>query len=380
MRIVVAVDKFKGSLTAAEAAEHLARGLGDGRPDVEVVRVPVADGGDGTLEAALAAGFERVPVRVSGPTGEPVDTAIAVRQGTAVVELAATCGLELLPGGRLEPLTASTLGAGQAIDAAIESGCRTVIFGLGGSASTDGGAGILTALGARLLDASGAEIPLGGAGLDEVATVDLDPALERVRDVDLVLASDVDNPLTGEHGAAAVYGPQKGATEADVARLDAALGRFAGLVRESTGRDVAGEPGAGAAGGAGYAAYLLGGTFRQGIELVLELARIDDHLAGADLVITGEGSLDEQSLHGKAPVGVADAAARHGVPVVAVAGRVTVDDDRLRAAGIERAYALTELTDDQEESMTRAGALLETLAPRILADRPETETREQDRR
>lgn len=380
MRIVVAVDKFKGSLTAAEAAEHLARGLGDGRPDVEVVRVPVADGGDGTLEAALAAGFERVPVRVSGPTGEPVDTAIAVRQGTAVVELAATCGLELLPGGRLEPLAASTLGAGQAIDAAIESGCRTVIFGLGGSASTDGGAGILTALGARLLDASGAEIPLGGAGLDEVATVDLDPALERVRDVDLVLASDVDNPLTGEHGAAAVYGPQKGATEADVARLDAALGRFAGLVRESTGRDVAGEPGAGAAGGAGYAAYLLGGTFRQGIELVLELARIDDQLAGADLVITGEGSLDEQSLHGKAPVGVADAAARHGVPVVAVAGRVTVDDDRLRAAGIERAYALTELTDDQEESMTRAGALLETLAPRILADRPETETREQDRR
>ncbi|CAG7571152.1 glycerate kinase [Barrientosiimonas humi] len=380
MRIVVAVDKFKGSLTAAEAAEHLARGLGDGRPDVEVVRVPVADGGDGTLEAALAAGFERVPVRVSGPTGEPVDTAIAVRQGTAVVELAATCGLELLPGGRLEPLTASTLGAGQAIDAAIESGCRTVIFGLGGSASTDAGAGILTALGARLLDASGAEVPLGGAGLDEVATVDLDPALERVRDVDLVLASDVDNPLTGEHGAAAVYGPQKGATEADVARLDAALGRFAGLVRESTGRDVADEPGAGAAGGAGYAAYLLGGTFRQGIELVLELARIDDHLAGADLVITGEGSLDEQSLHGKAPVGVADAAARHGVPVVAVAGRVTVDDDRLRAAGIERAYALTELTDDQEESMTRAGALLETLAPRILADRPETETREQDRR
>lgn len=380
MRIVVAVDKFKGSLTAAEAAEHLARGLGDGRPDVEVVRVPVADGGDGTLEAALAAGFERVPVRVSGPTGEPVDTAIAVRQGTAVVELAATCGLELLPGGRLEPLSASTLGAGQAIDAAIESGCRTVIFGLGGSASTDAGAGILTALGARLLDASGAEVPLGGAGLDEVATVDLDPALERVRDVDLVLASDVDNPLTGEHGAAAVYGPQKGATEADVARLDAALGRFAGLVRESTGRDVADEPGAGAAGGAGYAAYLLGGTFRQGIELVLELARIDDHLAGADLVITGEGSLDEQSLHGKAPVGVADAAARHGVPVVAVAGRVTVDDDRLRAAGIERAYALTELTDDQEESMTRAGALLETLAPRILADRPETETREQDRR
>lgn len=379
MRIVVAVDKFKGSLTAAEAAKHLARGLTDARPDVEVVRVPVADGGDGTLEAALAAGFDRVPVRVSGPTGEPVDTAIAVRQGTAVVELAATCGLELLPGGRLEPLTASTLGAGQAIDAAIESGCDTVILGLGGSASTDAGAGILTALGARLLDSSGEQVPPGGAGLEEVATADLGPALERMQGVDLVLASDVDNPLTGAHGAAAVYGPQKGATATDVDRLDAALGRFAGLVRESTGRDVAGEPGAGAAGGAGYAAYLLGGTFRQGIELVLELARIDDHLAGADLVITGEGSLDEQSLHGKAPVGVADAAARHGVPVVAVAGRITVDESRLRAAGIERAHALTELTDDQEESMTRAGALLETLAPRILADRPDTETREQDR-
>lgn len=367
MKIVVAVDKFKGSLTAAEAAEQVASGLAADRDDVEVVCVPVADGGDGTLAAAQAAGYASLPVRVNGPTGAAVDAEIAVKDGTSVVELAATCGLELLPGARLAPLSASSEGAGQAIAHAIEAGCRTVVLGLGGSASTDAGSGVLTALGARILDTDGIPVGPGGGGLQSVARVELDPALERMADVDLIIASDVDNPLTGRKGAAAVYGPQKGADPEQVGALDAALDRFARLVVTSGGADVAHRPGAGAAGGAGYAAYLLGGTFRQGVEIVLDLVGLDDQLADADLVITGEGSLDEQSLHGKAPVGVARAAARHGIPVVAVAGQVKVDPQRLRQAGIRRAYALTDLSDDVQECIDQAGPMLRRLAQQVIA-------------
>lgn len=367
MRIVIAVDKFKGSLTAAEVGEHLGRGLTSGRSDIDVVSVPVADGGDGTLAAAIAAGFSAFDVEVDGPTGEPVQTQIAVKDGTAVVELAATCGLELLPGGKLAPLEASSLGAGQAVAAAIDFGCDTVVLGLGGSASTDGGIGILSALGARLLDEDGEPVAPNGAGLAEIASVDLQPALDRLRGVDLVIASDVDNVLTGRHGAAAVYGPQKGAAPEQVRTLDAGLDRLARRVVESGGPDAAARPGAGAAGGAGYAAYLLGGTFRPGIDIVLELVGLERHLGNADLVITGEGSLDEQSLHGKAPVGVASAAGRHGVRVIAVAGQVAVDPERLHRAGISRAYALTDLTDDVQECIDRAGPMLEQLAHEVVA-------------
>lgn len=368
MKIVVAVDKFKGSLTAAEAAAEIAHGLTEGRDDVRVVSVPVADGGDGTLAAALAAGYTPVPVRVSGPTGEPVDTEIAVLDGTAVVELATTCGLERLPGGRLAPMDSSSEGTGQAIAAAVEHGCRRVVLGLGGSASTDGGAGILTALGARIRGAAGEPVRPGGVGLIEATEVDLSPALEVMRDVELVIASDVDNPLVGENGAAAIYGPQKGADPGQVRTLDAALERFARLVERSGGAEVADLAGAGAAGGAGYAAYLLGGTFRQGIELILDLVGLEPHLTDADLVLTGEGSLDRQSLHGKAPVGVATAAARHDVPTVAVAGQVVVDSESLRQAGISGAYALTDLSDDVQECIDNAGPMLRTLAHQVLAD------------
>ena len=303
MHVLVAPDKFKGSLTAAEVASHVAAGLrraaGDG---LAIACVPVADGGDGTLDAAVVAGFERVPARASGPTGEPVDAAYGRRGELAVVELASVCGLELLPGGRREPLRASSYGMGEVIGAALDAGCERIVLGVGGSASTDGGAGLLEALGARVYDRAGAPLPRGGGALRRAGSVDLSGLHPAIGRTGFTVASDVDNPLYGAHGAAAVYGPQKGAGPADVAALDEGLRRWAAVVTAAGGADRADEPGAGAAGGVGYAALaVLKATLRPGIELVLELAGFAGKVAAADLVIIGEGSLDEQTLRGKAP-------------------------------------------------------------------------------
>ena len=221
-RVLVAPDKFKGSLPALAVAEAVATGVRRVRPEVEVATLPVADGGDGTLDAALASGFERVDVTVTGPTGEPVRTAYARRDGTAVVEMADACGLSRLPGGTPSALDASSRGLGEAVAAALDAGCRSLVIGIGGSASTDGGAGMVAALGGRLLDADGKPLPDGGAGLDRLARLDLEGLHPALAETEVVVACDVDNPLTGPHGAAAVYGPQKGASLDDVARLDAA--------------------------------------------------------------------------------------------------------------------------------------------------------------
>jgi glycerate kinase len=369
--VLVSPDKFKGSLSGREVAEHVAAGLRRVRPEVTVDLCPVADGGDGTLDAVLSAGFRRVPIVAEGPTGEPVQTAYAERAGTAVVELADVSGLNRLPGGKLAPMTASSYGTGQVIGAALDAGCHTVVLGIGGSASTDGGAGLVQALGGRLLDAAGADLPRGGAALAELSRLDVAGLHPRLRDAHVVVASDVDNPLLGERGAAAVYGPQKGADPADVRALDAALARWAAVVIRDAGigPDQPGRPGAGAAGGVGFAAVaLLGAELRPGIGLLLDLLEFDARLAGATLVITGEGSLDEQTLHGKAPAGVAAAAKAAGVPVVAVAGRATLDRADLTRAGILAAYALSDLEPDRARSMAEAGALLEQVAGRLAAD------------
>jgi glycerate kinase len=367
---VVAPDKFKGSASASEVAEALRRGLLSVAPGVDVRTVPVADGGEGTLEAALAAGFAAVEVTATGPTGEPVRTSFARRGGVAVVELADVCGLHRLPPGCRAPLTATTRGLGEVVAAALDAGCRQVVLGIGGSASTDGGAGMVQVLGARLTDASGAEIGPGGAALatvTEVGLVGLHAALETAK---LVVACDVDNPLTGPSGAAEIYAPQKGATPDDVRRLDAALSVWADVVARATGRDLRDVPGAGAAGGVGFAAVaLLGATLQPGIDLVLDLVAFDGHVSGADLVVVGEGSLDSQSLRGKAPVGVATRARAAGVPVVAVCGRTTLDDDECAKAGIDGVYALADLEPDPHASMARPGALLEELGRRIARDR-----------
>ena len=369
MRVVVAPDKFKGSLTAAQVAARVAAGLARAAPGVEVAQVPVADGGDGTLDAALSAGHRRVPVRAEGPTGEPVDTAYAERDGVAVVELADVSGLGRLPGGRPAPLTTSSYGTGQVMRAALDAGCRRIVLGIGGSACTDGGAGMVQALGGRLHDARGGEVGRGGVALAAVRSLDLSGLHPALPQTEVVIASDVDNPLLGPRGAAAVYGPQKGASPADVAELDAALARWAEAVHRATGVDATGTPGAGAAGGVGFAALaVLGARLHPGIDLILELVGFPAALPGTGLVVTGEGSLDAQTLHGKAPAGVAGAARSAGIPVVAVAGRSLLSLAELEPAGILAAYALTDIEPDPQRCMTEAGPLLEQLAARIAAD------------
>jgi len=380
VRVVVAPDKFKGSLTAAQVAARVAAGLARAAPGADVVQLPVADGGDGTLEAAVSAGYRRVPVRAEGPTGDLVDTAYAERDGVAVVELADVSGLGRLPGGRLAASAASSYGTGQVIRAALASGCRRIVLGIGGSACTDGGAGMVQALGGRLADARGDQVGRGGGALGAVRSLDLAGLHPGLSSAEVVVASDVDNPLLGPRGAAAVYGPQKGAAPAEVARLDAALDRWADAVQRATGLDLAGMPGAGAAGGVGFAAVaVLGATLQPGIELILELVGFPAALSGAGLVITGEGSLDRQTLHGKAPAGVAATARSAGIPVVAVAGRSLLSPADLEAAGIQAAHALTDLEPDPDRCMTEAGPLLERLVTTVargwMTDPQEATTR-----
>lgn len=367
-RVVVAPDKFKGCLPATGVAQALADGIHRVRPDADVTLLPVADGGDGTVAAALAAGYAHVVVEVEGPTGEPVLAPYAVRDDHAVVELAAACGLDLLPHGRSAPLDASTYGLGQVLRHALEHGARHVVVGLGGSASTDGGAGMVQALGARLLDRGGHELGRGGARLADLASLDLS-GLVPLDGVEVVVASDVDHPLLGARGAAAVFGPQKGADPTQVVRLDEALARWADVVATATGRDLRGVAGAGAAGGTGFAALaLLGATLRPGIELVLDLVGFAEAAHGASLVVTGEGSLDEQSLAGKAPVGVAAAGARAGARTVAVAGRVLLEPGHAEAAGISAVYALSDLEPDPARSIAHAAELLELLGAQVARD------------
>jgi glycerate 2-kinase len=371
-RVLVAPDKFKGSLSAAEVAARVAAGLAGGGFAGEVEILPVADGGDGTVAAAVSAGFRRIELGVRGPLGKSVTASYALRDDTAVIEAAQACGLSLLPPGSLAPLTATSRGVGELILTARRMGAKRIVLGVGGVATTDGGAGLVQALGARLTDAKGRELPPGGAALARLDTLDL----TRLRDlsgVEFLLASDVDNPLLGPSGAAAVYAPQKGASPAEVESLEAGLRQWADIAEATVG---AGAPvrdalGAGAAGGIGFAALLfLGARMRPGIELLLELASFGSRLDGARLVITGEGSLDAQTLHGKAPVGVARAAAAHdpAVPVVAVAGRCTLTAAELRNAGIDRAYALTDIEPDVNRCIAEAGPLVERLAEQIAAD------------
>jgi glycerate 2-kinase len=370
-RVVVAPDKFKGSLSASGVAEAVAAGIASKRSDARLDLLPVADGGDGTVDAAVAAGFSRIAIDTVGPTGEPIATSYAARDGVAVVELASSVGLSRLPSGRLDPLGSSTYGLGVVVGAAIDIGVSRIVLGLGGSASTDGGAGMLQALGARLLDDHGRDLPPGAGALSRLAQVDLAPLRARLGSVELVVAIDVDNPLLGPRGAAEVFGPQKGASAQDVADLEHGLARLAAFVVSATGRDLASSPGAGAAGGTGFAAMAaMGGAARPGIELVLELTNFDQAVRQAVLVVTGEGSLDEQSLAGKAPVGVARAARRAhpAVPVVAVAGRSLLDRERLAQAGFDAVYALSEIESDPARSMAGAAPLLTRVGAQIAAE------------
>ncbi|HKT56711.1 MAG TPA: glycerate kinase [Microbacterium sp.] len=370
MRILIASDKFKGSLTGSEVASALAEGIRNADAGIHVDAVPVADGGEGTVAAALAVGFTAVNATVTGPTSGSVTAQFAVKDDQAIIEMAAASGLDVLPGGILAPLTATSRGTGDLIRAALDHGCTTIILGVGGSACTDGGAGMLQALGARLTDVNGREVAPGGAALADLASVDLSDLDDRLTHAHVVLAGDVDNPLLGERGAPAVFAPQKGATPQDVALLDAALGHYAALLVTQPGvRDVVDAPGAGGAGGVGYAAMaVLGAERRPGVEVVQELTGLAARVASADLVITGEGSLDEQSLGGKAPIGVAQVAKDAGVPVIAICGRTLLTPEQLSEAGFARTYALTDIAPDVPTAIAEAGRFVTEIGARIAAD------------
>ncbi|MCW2550095.1 MAG: glycerate kinase [Mycobacterium sp.] len=364
--VLIAPDKFKGSMTAAEVASALAAGIRQARPRTSIDLLPVADGGEGTLAAALAAAFELVPVRATGPTSRPVDSGFARRGDLAVVELADVSGLERLPAGVAAPMMASTRGTGEVILAAVEDGCRRIVLGLGGSASTDGGAGIASALGATMRDRSGQRLPDGGRALAGLRELDTQRLRELMEGIDVVVACDVDNPLLGPTGAAATYGPQKGASPAQVVELDRCLAHWADIVAGATGNDPREVPGAGAAGGVGFAALaLLDATLRPGIELVLDLVGFGERLVGVDLVITGEGSMDDQTLNGKAPMGVAKAASIAGIEVVAVCGRNSMSRTQLRRSGIGTVYPLTDLEPDVERCLREPHAIVEQIGRRI---------------
>ena len=362
--VVLAPDKFKGSASAADVARCLGEGMLAAVPTLRIVEVPVADGGEGTVEAALRQGFRPLPATVRGPTGGPVDGAVAVRDHLAVVELAQASGLTLVD-DRPAPLEANTYGTGELIEAALDAGCTTIVLGLGGSASTDGGAGMLQALGARLLDGKGRSLPRGVGHPLLTHALDLSGLDARLRDVEIVVATDVDNPLLGRRGAAAVFGPQKGADAEQVSALEAALERWAGLL----GRHAAGLPGSGAAGGVGFAALAaLNARVRSGVDVVLELVGFADRLREATLVITGEGSLDDQSLGGKAPVGVARAAREAGVPVIAVAGGTTLEEAELKGLGFDATHTLLAREPDLATCLAHTPRLLREIGREIATD------------
>lgn len=346
---LLAPDKFKGTLSAAEVIEALSEGIRQTAPQVELLACPVADGGDGTVDAALCAGYELRRSAVTGPTGAPHTARWALAEDLAVVELAEVVGLSALPGGDLAPWAASTRGLGELVLAAVAAGARTVMVGLGGSSSTDAGAGLLQGLGARLLTADGEDIAPGLEGLRTLVSADLTPALAALDGVELIAASDVTNPLLGTQGAAAVYGPQKGIPTADVEQVDGILAAAAQIFDPPS--TTCAIPGAGAAGGTGFALFLLGAQQRSGADAVFELVGVESLLARADVAVTGEGKLDAQTLQGKGPAEVARRARAAGLPVAAVAGSITLEEQELRKAGITRAWDLTSRAGSAAEAM-----------------------------
>ncbi|GBQ98997.1 glycerate kinase [Acetobacter nitrogenifigens DSM 23921 = NBRC 105050] len=356
MKIAIICDSFKESLSALEVADEIEAGFRLVWPDVVCVKLPAADGGEGTVAALVAAtGGRVVRTCVTGPLGDPVEGFFGVTGDgrTAIIEMAAAAGLELLSPERRDPLRATTRGVGELFCAALDAGCRHIILGLGGSATNDGGAGFAQALGASLLDDSGREIEAGGAALTRLARISLDELDPRLAETRVDVACDVDNPLTGEHGASAVFGPQKGATQAMVDVLDAALSHYAGRITADLGRDVASVPGAGAAGGMGAAALaFLDARMRPGVEIVMEALGVAEIVADVDLVITGEGRIDGQTVRGKTPAGVARVARQAGKPVIAIAGSLGAGVDDVYGAGIDAVFS----------TMQRPGSLSEALA------------------
>ncbi|WP_346353717.1 glycerate kinase [Azotosporobacter soli] len=369
MKIIVAPDSYKGSLTAVQVASAMARGIGRVYPEAQVVQMPIADGGEGTVVAMVAAlGGEMVETTVQGPLGAPVvaQWGLVASGETAVIEMAAASGLPLLSSAERDPLRASSHGTGELIVAALDKGVKRIIIGLGGSATNDGGAGMAQALGAKLYDDWGKPLQPGGAALARLETVDLSALDARLAETEIWVACDVDNPLCGPQGASAVYGPQKGATSEMVAQLDAALAVYAGIMTEATGRAVAEKPGTGAAGGLGAGLlWLTNARLRPGVEMVLEVAEFEKQLLDTDWVLTGEGRTDQQTAFGKAPIGVASAAKRHAVPVALLSGGLSQGWQAVLEAGIDAAASVVPGPMRLEECLAAGEELVADGAERL---------------
>ena len=368
MKILIAPGVFKHSLGASAVAEAIARGLARSGLDANCDMLPIADGGNGTLDAFLAQGGKRVRVTVRDPLGREIEAAYGLIDDghTAVIEMALASGLELVGADNLDPLSTTTYGTGQLLQAALEAGARRFIVGMGGSATVDGGAGAVQALGVRLLDTNGNAIPDGGGGLAQVATVDASGLDPHWQETEVIIASDVDNPTLGERGAAAIFGPQKGASPADVDVLEANLRHYFTVIADQVGVDVRSVTGGGAAGAlsAGLMAFI-GGRIESGIDLILNHNRFVERLEEADLVITGEGRIDEQTIYGKGPIGVARLAREHGVPTVAIVGGLEADDALLHEAGIQAVLPVVTGPMALDEALARADELVERAALRL---------------
>lgn len=362
LRVIVCPDSFKGSLTASEAAAAIADGLREANAEIEMDLMPLADGGEGTVDALVrATGGEIVPIAATGPLGKPVNAFYGILGGgdIAVIEMAAAAGLGLVPEDARNPLLTSTYGVGELILNAYEHGCRSFVIGVGGSATNDGGAGAMSALGARFLDVEGRELPPGGGALAELDRIDVSGLLVDPSEMEIRVACDVTNPLTGPLGASAVYGPQKGATPEMIDVLDSALTRFGDIVRRDLGVDIADIPGAGAAGGlgAGLMAFL-GGELESGIDIVLDVTGFDRALRNADLVITGEGRVDRQTAFGKTISGVLKRTQPAGVPVLILAGSVGEGTDVLYPLGATAIFSIAPGPITLVESIARTSELL----------------------
>ena len=371
MKIVIAPDSFKESLSALDVALHIREGFRAVYPDADYVVLPVADGGEGTVDALVAAtGGRRITRRVVGPLGDEVEAFYGVTGDgdAAVIEMAAASGLELVPPDARNPLVTTTFGVGELIRAALDDGARRFIIGIGGSATNDGGAGMLQALGVRFLDAGGRDLALGGGALADLERIDLSGLDPRLAACAIEVACDVDNPLVGPHGASAIFGPQKGATPEMVRVLDANLARYAALIERTIGKSVADMPGAGAAGGLGAGLHaFLGARLRPGIEIVMGAVEMDRVVADADLIVTGEGRLDGQTIHGKTPIGVASVAERHGKPVIAIAGSLGRGFEAVYDHGIAAVFSVLSRPCTVAEALAEGAVNLRNTARDVAA-------------
>ncbi|WHE07057.1 glycerate kinase [Thermoanaerobacterium thermosaccharolyticum] len=368
MKILVAPDSFKGSLSSKEVLEAISEGIRRA-VNAEIVGVPIADGGEGTVEAMIASlGGRIVDADVVGPLGNAVKSFFGIlNDGTAVIEMSASSGLSLVPNDMRNPLITTTYGVGQLIKEAIDAGCRKFIIGVGGSATNDGGAGMVQALGVKLLDEDGNDIPYGGGNLYKLKKVDISSIDKRVCESSFIVASDVVNPLCGENGASAVYGPQKGATKEMVKILDNNLRHYASVVKETLGKDFSDVPGAGAAGGLGFSLMaFLNAKIRSGIDIVMEASNIDEKIKSCDIVITGEGNTDFQTAYGKAPAGIARIAKKYGKPVVILSGGLGKNYKDLYDVGVTSMFSIVDRPMTLDEAMINAKKLISDRAEDII--------------